>query len=58
MAGVWIYQKNKQSYIDLMNSECGSPPHIHEETQDKLKVDFCDPAMRVWVQVGYWYGFD
>jgi hypothetical protein len=57
MSGVWIYQKNKQSYIDLMNMECGGPL-IHQETEDKLQVDFCNAAMAVWVQVGYWYGFE
>jgi hypothetical protein len=57
MSGVWIYQKNKQDYINIMNEECGGP-HIIEETADKLKVDFCSPAMSVWVSVGFWYSFD
>ena len=56
MSGVWIYQKNKKAYIDLMNMECGSP-HILQETEDKLQVDFCQAAMQIWVQAGYWYGF-
>jgi hypothetical protein len=56
MSYVWIYQKNKESYVSLMNSEC-SEPVIHEETDDRLNVDFCDPAMRVWVQCGYYYSF-
>ncbi len=48
MIYVWIYQKN---------NECRGPV-IHEETDEKLQVDFCEPAMRVWVQCGYWYGWD
>lgn len=57
MQNVWIYQKNKDSYIMLMKSECNSEPRIHQETEDKLQVDFCDAAMRTWVQAGYWIGF-
>ena len=57
MSGVWIYQKNKQDYINIMNEECEGP-HIIEETADKLKVDFCSSAMSVWISVGYWYGFE
>jgi hypothetical protein len=57
MVYVWIYQKNKEDYIHLMNIECGGPV-IHKETDEKLQVDFCDPAMRDWVQCGYWYGWD
>ena len=57
MSGVWIYQKNKNDYISLMNQQCGGP-HIHQETADKLQVDFCGSAMQVWVEVGYWYGFE
>jgi hypothetical protein len=57
MSNVWIYQKDKQFYISIMNSEC-SGPHIIQETEDKLQVDFCSAAMSVWVQAGMWYGFD
>ena len=56
MSHVWIYQKNKPSYISLMNSECGGPV-INEETEDRLNVDFCAAAMQVWVQCGYYYSF-
>lgn len=57
MVYIWIYQKNKDSYISLMNSECGGPV-IHQENEDKLQVDFCNAAMRVWVQCGFWYGWE
>lgn len=57
MIYVWIYQKNKEEYISLMNIECGGPV-IHKETDEKLQVDFCDAAMRDWVQCGYWYEWD
>lgn len=57
MHGVWIYQKNKESYIGLMNEECGGP-QILQETEDKLQVNFCNAAMQVWVQAGFWYGFE
>lgn len=57
MANVWIYQKNKQSYINLMNDECGGPV-IHKETEDKLQVDFCGPAMTVWRQAGFWFSLN
>lgn len=57
MYGVWILQKDKGSYVFIMNSECGQPS-ILQETEDKLQVNFCDPAMRAWVQAGYYYSFD
>jgi hypothetical protein len=57
MSHVWIYQKDKNSYLSLMNDMCGGPS-INEETADRLNVNFCGPAMEVWVQVGYWYSFD
>jgi plasmid maintenance system antidote protein VapI len=56
MSGVWIYQKDKNNYISLMNDMCGRPS-INQETADRLNVNFCGPAMEVWVQVGYWYSF-
>ena len=57
MQGVWIYQKDKDAYINLMNEECGGP-QILQQTQDKLQVNFCNAAMQVWVQAGFWYGFE
>jgi hypothetical protein len=39
-----------------MDMYCGGP-HILQETEDKLQVDFCGSAMQVWVAVGYWYSF-
>jgi hypothetical protein len=56
MYGVWILQKDKTAYISLMNSVCGQP-HIRQETEDQLQVDFCGEGMQIWVQTGYWYTF-
>lgn len=57
MLAVWIYQNDKQSYIDLMNMECDKPI-IRQETEDRLQVDFCEAAMSVWIQADYYYSFD
>ena len=57
MNGVWIYQKDKKSYMDIMNIECGSP-EIVQEKEEKLQVNFCSAAMTVWVQAGMWYSFE
>ncbi len=56
MHGVWIYKKDEETYISLMNEECGGPQIIREE-DDKVQVNFCAPAMQVWVEAGYWYDF-
>lgn len=57
MYGVWIFQKDKNSYVSLMNEECGRPD-ILQEKEDKLQVNFCNAAMTVWAQAGYWYSFN
>jgi hypothetical protein len=56
MVNIWIYQKDKQAYISAMEIGCNSGPSIKEETEDKLKVDFCQAAMQLWVQSGHWFG--
>ena len=57
MHGVWIYKKDEASYRSVMDAECGGPS-ILQEKDDKIQVDFCDAAMRDWVNAGYWYGFE
>lgn len=54
MQNVWIYQRDKKTYMDVMNIECGSP-EILQETDDKLLVNFCHAAMQLWVQSGHWF---
>ena len=54
MSNVWIYLKDKNSYIMLMNQMCEGP-QIQSEKDDKVLVDFCHSAMSAWVQAGYWY---
>lgn len=57
MVGIWIYQNDKESYVSLMNEECGGPV-IRTENEEKLQVDFCSAAMQVWVECGFWYGWE
>lgn len=50
----WIYKKDRDTYINLMNDQCGGP-HIMEEAGELLHVQFCAAAATTWHMAGYWF---
>ena len=51
---VWIHKTDLPAYRTLMGPE----PHLIDERELDVQVQFNNYAMSTWVAAGYWYGFE